>query len=89
MAPLVCSLARELKLLGGNVTYRAIGLAVAVSICACGVAWAAETITYTYDVKGRLTQVKRDDGLGNEVLTNYTYDRADSRTRKQTTGSPN
>ena len=52
-------------------------------------AYAAETITYTYDARGRLVKVSRSGTINNNVVTNYTYDKADNRTSKTTTGSPN
>ena len=50
---------------------------------------AAETITYTYDARGRLKQVQRSGTVNNGVNTTYTIDKADNRTNKTTTGSPN
>lgn len=50
---------------------------------------AAETITYTYDARGRLKQVARTGTVNNGVTTGYTIDKADNRTNKTTTGSPN
>jgi YD repeat-containing protein len=50
---------------------------------------AAETITYTYDARGRLVQVVRTGTVNNGVTTTYTVDKADNRTNKTTTGSPN
>lgn len=52
-------------------------------------AYAAETIAYTYDAQGRLVKVARSGTVNNNVVTNYTYDKADNRTNKTTTGSPN
>jgi YD repeat-containing protein len=52
-------------------------------------AYAAETINYSYDARGRLKQVARTGTINNNVTTNYTYDKADNRTNKTTTGSPN
>ena len=52
-------------------------------------AHAAETITYTYDARGRLRQVARSGTVNNGVTTTYTTDKADNRTNKTTTGSPN
>lgn len=52
-------------------------------------AHAAETITYTYDARGRLKQVARSGTVNNGVVTTYTYDKAENRTNKTTTGSPN
>ena len=50
---------------------------------------AAETITYVYDARGRLVQVIRTGTVSNGVTTSYTIDKADNRTNKTTTGSPN
>jgi hypothetical protein len=52
-------------------------------------AYAAETITYSYDARGRLIQVARTGTVNNNVTTNYTYDKADNRSNKTSTGSPN
>lgn len=49
---------------------------------------AAETITYTYDARGRLVKVAHSGTVNNNVITNYTYDKADNRTNKTTTGAP-
>lgn len=49
---------------------------------------AAETIVYRYDARGRLVEVVRNTGAGN-VVTTYSYDKADNRTVKSTSGSPN
>lgn len=53
------------------------------------VAFAAETITYTYDARGRLVKVERTGTINNNVTTNYVIDKAENRTNKTTTGSPN
>jgi YD repeat-containing protein len=52
---------------------------------------ASETITYTYDARGRLKQVAHSGtpSINNGVATSYTYDKADNRTNKTTTGSSN
>lgn len=52
-------------------------------------AYATETITYSYDARGRLIQVARTGTVNNNVTTNYVYDKADNRQSKTTTGSPN
>jgi YD repeat-containing protein len=52
-------------------------------------AQAAETITYKYDAKGRLIEVKRTLGTNPVVQTNYTHDKANNRKNVTTTGSPN
>lgn len=53
------------------------------------VAQAAETITYSYDARGRLVAVQRTGTVNNNVNTSYTVDKAENRTNKTTTGSPN
>ena len=63
-------------------------LVAAISAVAAA-AFAAETITYTYDARGRLVKVERTGTINNNVVTNYTIDKADNRTNKTTTGSPN
>ena len=50
---------------------------------------AAETIVYKYDARGRLTSIERSGSINSNVVTTYTVDKADNRTNKTTTGSPN
>lgn len=50
---------------------------------------AAETITYTYDAKGRLIKVERSGTVNNGVKAEYTHDKADNRSNVKVTGSPN
>lgn len=52
-------------------------------------AHATETITYTYDAKGRLVKVVHTGTVNNNVQTTYSHDKADNRTNVNTTGSPN
>ena len=52
-------------------------------------AHAGETITYSYDAKGRLVKVVRTTGTNPPVTTTYTHDKADNRKNTTTTGSPN
>ena len=48
---------------------------------------AAETISYSYDAQGRLTQVSHS-GMGNNGLsTTFTHDNADNRTTVSVTGA--
>lgn len=49
---------------------------------------ANETITYRYDARGRLIKVERSGSVNNGIVTNYSYDKADNRTNKTTTGAP-
>ena len=62
-----------------------------IGLLAAAAAVASETIQYTYDARGRLVQVSRSGtgtGTTNNVVTNYTIDKADNRTNKTTTGAP-
>lgn len=54
-----------------------------------GIAKASETVTYTYDAKGRLVKVVHTGTVNNNVQTTYTHDKADNRKNTTTTGSPN
>jgi hypothetical protein len=47
-----------------------------------------ETINYTYDARGRLTNVSHAGSVNNNVQTNYTYDKADNRGTVNVTGAP-
>jgi hypothetical protein len=71
------------------------GIAAEVVLVATGVmllptvAMAAETITYSYDAKGRLVKVERTGTVNNNVKAEYAHDKADNRTNVTVTGSPN
>ncbi len=51
-------------------------------------ALAAETITYTYDAKGRLVKVVHAGTVNNAVTKTYTHDKADNRKNVKVTGAP-
>jgi hypothetical protein len=51
-------------------------------------AYAAETITYSYDARGRLVRIVHSGSVNNDVSTNYVYDKADNRILKNTVGAP-
>lgn len=51
--------------------------------------YGAETITYKYDARGRLIEVKRTGTVNNNVQTNYTHDKANNRKTVVVTGSAN
>ena len=51
-------------------------------------AYAAETITYVYDARGRVVRVIRTGTVNNGVQTNYGYDKADNRTNVTTSVGP-
>lgn len=66
--------------------------AVISGLCLLGLAFpaaATETITHSYDAKGRLVKVVRTGTVNNNVTTEYEHDKADNRTRLKTTNSPN
>lgn len=48
---------------------------------------ASETVTYTYDAHGRVTEVVHDGGPNDGVVRSYKYDDADNRTEKKTIGA--
>jgi hypothetical protein len=50
---------------------------------------ASETVTYTYDAKGRLVKVERTGTVNNNLKYDYTLDKANNRTNVKVTGSPN
>ena len=57
-----------------------LALLAAASLVVTAAAVASETITYTYDARGRLIKVVRSGTVNNNVSTTYSYDRADNRT---------
>jgi YD repeat-containing protein len=63
------------------------GLALAATASPPG-AMGNETITYTYDARGRLTNVSHAGSVNTNVQTNYTYDKADNRGTVNVTGAP-
>lgn len=70
--------------------YRAIGTAMLLSLGTASLpATATETISYTYDAKGRLVKVVRTGTVNNNVTTEYEHDKADNRKNVKTTNSPN
>lgn len=62
-------------------------LALVILLLLGAAAYAAETITYTYDARGRLIAVRHSGTVNNNVVTNYTYDKADNRNQVTTTGA--
>ena len=47
-----------------------------------------ETVTYTYDARGRLIKVTHTGTVNNNVQTDYTHDKASNRKKVKTTGAP-
>jgi hypothetical protein len=64
-------------------------LAIAAILAPFATVNATETITYSYDAKGRLIKVVRTGTVNNNVTVDYEHDKADNRTRLKTTNSPN
>lgn len=50
-------------------------------------AQAGETITYSYDAKGRLVKLIHSGTVNTGVTTTYTFDKADNRTNVKKTGA--
>lgn len=71
-----------------NNTGRILAAAAAAAIVTATAAWAAETITYKYDSRGRLIKVERTGTVNNNVRAEYKYDKAQNRTNVTVT-SPN
>jgi type II secretory pathway pseudopilin PulG len=67
---------------------RAILALIVLILIGAAAASATETITYTYDARGRLVQVSHSGTVNNNAVTNYTYDKADNRKTKTTSGAP-
>jgi len=66
---------RDLK-----ISYKTAMAALAVAGIAGAAAWASETVTYTYDARGRLVKVERSGTVNNGVKAEYHYDKGDNRT---------
>lgn len=50
-------------------------------------AYATETVTYTYDARGRLIKVEKSGDVNNGVKTEYEHDKASNRKKVKTTGA--
>jgi hypothetical protein len=61
--------------------------AAAAAVAGAGAAHAAETVTYQYDVRGRLIEVSRSGTVNEGVVTAYQFDKADNRLSVSTSGS--
>ncbi len=72
-----------------NFTKRRVALAIlaAFGLLAASIAWAGETITYTYDALGRVIQSSHSGTVNNGQQTTYTLDPASNRTNTTTTGA--
>jgi YD repeat-containing protein len=61
--------------------------AAALAIVVGAAAYANESITYSYDARGRLVKVERSGGANNGVKADYSYDKANNRTAVTVSGS--
>jgi YD repeat-containing protein len=52
----------------------------AAALMVTAAAAANETITYSYDARGRLVKVERSGTVNNGVQAEYVYDKGDNRT---------
>lgn len=58
---------------------REMAVFAAAALTVAAAAMASETITYTYDARGRLVRVAHSGSINNNVSANYSYDKADNR----------
>jgi len=65
-----------------------VGIGLLTLLCGA-LAIATETISYTYDARGRVKSVVRTGTVNSNVQTAYQYDKANNRKVKTTTGSSN
>lgn len=63
-------------------------VSIALTAIASSIAGASETVNYTYDAKGRLVQVAHSGTVNNNVVANYSFDKADNRVNVNVTGAP-
>ena len=68
---------------------RLVRLSVTATLLASSTpALAAETISYTYDARGRVVKVVRSGSVNNGKTTEYEHDKADNRKKVKVTGVP-
>jgi Spy/CpxP family protein refolding chaperone len=60
----------------------------ALAAAAAAAALASETLSYSYDARGRLVRVDHSGSVNNGAVANYSYDKADNRTLKNVSGAP-
>ena len=58
-----------------------------VTLLLTGAALASETVTYTYDARGRLVEVSHSGGPASGTKVEYEYDEAHNIKRKRVTGA--
>ena len=70
------------------VRWKTAALVAAGTLLAVGIARASETITYSYDAKGRLVKVVHSGTVNNNLAATYMFDDADNRKTMNVTGAP-
>ena len=66
---------------------RTTGFFMVIAFFISDVSHAAETVSYSYDAKGRLVRVVKSSGPNSGAVTTYDHDKADNRTRIVTSGA--
>jgi hypothetical protein len=61
---------------------------VGLAAVAAAAALASETVTYSYDARGRLVRAAHAGSVNNGAIANYSYDKADNRTLRNVSGAP-
>lgn len=61
---------------------------LALAALSSSLAGASETMNYTYDAKGRLVRVEHSGTINNNVVSNYSFDKADNRVNVNVSGAP-
>ena len=59
------------------------------AFCLPAASIASETLTYSYDAKGRLVKVSRTGTVNNNAQLQFSYDRANNRKSRVVTGGTN
>lgn len=80
----------SLQMLGGRMKKVKVGALIGIAALAgsAAIAIASETVTYTYDARGRLVRVEHAGAINNGVVANYTLDKTENRTNVKVTGAP-
>lgn len=60
---------------------------VALALGVSGASHAAETVTYTYDARGRLVKVERTGTVNDSAKVEYELDKADNRKKVKSSES--
>ncbi|NJO13479.1 MAG: hypothetical protein HC872_08450 [Gammaproteobacteria bacterium] len=74
---------------GASYVAQAVGSSISAQEYNASAVASTETVSYSYDARGRLKRVQRSGGVNDNVQTQYTYDKANNRKTVVTTGSSN